>query len=59
MRGTLLAFAGLVLASSALQAAPPSAESMEQARKFGALESIRQISMSPDGKRVAFIGISQ
>ncbi|MFM5924618.1 MAG: alpha/beta fold hydrolase [Novosphingobium sp.] len=59
MRGALLAFAGLVLASSSLQAAPPSAESMEQARKFGALESIRHIALSPDGNRAVFIGFSQ
>jgi len=47
--------AALLTASPALSAAP-SSESMAQARKFGALESISQISMAPDGARVAFVG---
>lgn len=53
-----LAAAALALSISITpaMAAPPSAESVAIAKRFGALESIQQISLSPDGRRLAYIG---
>ncbi len=56
MRGAMIWLAAALSTASAAQSAPPSAESTAQARKFGALESIDQISLAPDGNRVAFVG---
>jgi dipeptidyl aminopeptidase/acylaminoacyl peptidase len=56
MRRAIFALCGLLLPASLASAAPPSAEGMALARKFGALESIQQASLSPDGNRVALIG---
>lgn len=51
-----IGLAAALLAASSAHSATPSAESLTQARKFGALESLAQISMAPDGNRVAFVG---
>jgi len=51
-----IGLAAALLATSSAHSASPSTESLTQARKFGALESIAQISMAPDGNRVAFVG---
>lgn len=58
MRYMNLAAAALALSISITpaMAAPPSAESVAIAKRFGALESIQQISLSPDGRRLAYIG---
>jgi dipeptidyl aminopeptidase/acylaminoacyl peptidase len=56
MRRAIIWLTAALLTASPALSAPPSSESMAQARKFGALESISQISMAPDGARVAFVG---
>ena len=56
MRKAWLGIAAAFLATTSAQSATPSHESVAQARKFGALESIAQLSMSPDGNQVAFVG---
>ena len=59
MRRALILLVMIALAGVPLKAAPPSAESLALARKFGALESIRQMSLSPDGKRTVFVSVAQ
>lgn len=56
MRRLIIPISAFFAATSPSYSATPSAESLEQARRFGALESVEQISMSPDGKHTAFIG---
>lgn len=56
MRRAILALSAMLLPATLAMAAPPSAASLEQAKRFGALQSIQQISLSPDGNRAAFIG---
>lgn len=54
MKG-LKAVAAVVLACSA-GTALAQADGAELAKKFGALESVAQASLSPDGRKVAFVG---
>lgn len=55
LRKVLLACA-LLSSTTSSQAAPPSAEAQALAKRFGALDSVRQISLSPSGDKIALIG---
>jgi dipeptidyl aminopeptidase/acylaminoacyl peptidase len=56
MRRLMVAISALVFVASASLAQTPVTASNELAVKFGALESISQISLSPDGTKIAFVG---
>lgn len=56
MRRLLIPISALLAGIAPSYSATPSPESLEQARRFGALESVEQISISPDGAHTAFIG---
>ena len=59
MRRIVVAISGLILPLSLAGAAVPDAGSVELAARFGALESVEQISISPNGNRLVYVGAIQ
>lgn len=59
MRRIVVAISGLLLPLSLAGAAVPDASSVELAARFGVLESVEQISISPNGKRLVYVGAIQ
>jgi dipeptidyl aminopeptidase/acylaminoacyl peptidase len=55
----LLAFTLALFPLGLVNAAPPGPDNLELAAKFGALESVEQISISPSGNRLVYIGAYQ
>ena len=58
MRAKLFGFVALVSLMGVGLAQAPASHRTELAAKFGALESVSQISMAPDGRKLAYIGSS-
>ena len=58
MRAKLFGLVALLSLMGPAQAQAPASNRAELAAKFGALESVSQISMAPDGRRLAYIGSS-
>ena len=56
MRRSIAVFALLFLAADGLAAEPAPHPATDLAVKFGALQSVGQISLSPDAKKIAYLG---
>lgn len=56
MRTKSLGFIAIVSLMGSVQAQTPSSHSKQIAADFGALESISQISLAPDGGKIAYVG---
>ena len=58
MRAKLFGLAALISIAGVGQAQSPSSQGFQLAAKFGAIESVGQISMAPDASKLAYIGQS-